>query len=304
MASREDHPAPPATPLSGAARVYGVLGHPITHSLSPAMHNAGFAALRLDAVYVPLPVQPKDLQTAVAGLSAVGVHGFNLTVPHKTAILPLLAEVHPEAHAIGAVNTVRREGTRLIGTNTDGKGFLLSLTHDLDLNPAGSFVLMIGAGGAARGIAFALLGAGTERLVIANRTPERADVLAADCRTRFPKARVDVMPLGSSDHPDAQLAGLGPDLLVNTTTVGMGDPGNLATPISLAPVGVRQAVIDIIYHPLETVLLGEAQTLGLRTANGIGMLLYQGAEAFRFWTDREPPVDVMREALLQGKSVV
>lgn len=274
----------------GASQVYGVLGHPVGQSLSPAMHNAAFADLGLNAVYVPFPVAPERLEGAVQGLAAAGVRGFNLTIPHKTAIVPLLSEILPEALSIGAVNTVRQDGGRLTGTNTDGAGFLLSLQYDLDFNPAGQEVLLLGAGGAARGIAFAVLGAGAKRLVIANRTAERAVALASDCRTRFPNSAVETAPLES-------LEGLAPHLLVNATTLGMGD-GKL--PAHPGPVGVRGAVIDIVYHPLETPLLAEARALGLARSNGIGMLLYQGALAFQFWTGREAPLEVMRAALLEG----
>lgn len=275
---------------SGAAQVYGLVGHPIAQSLSPAMHNAAFRALGLDAVYVPFPVAPGALEPALAGLAALGVHGFNVTVPHKTALLPLLGEVLPEARAMGAVNTVRLEKGRFVGTNTDGTAFLLSLKHDLDFSPAGRSVVLLGAGGGARAIAFSLLGADVARLVIANRTAERAEALAADCRTRFPQRSVEAIA------PD-QLAGIAPDLLVNATSVGM---GNGALAIDPVPLGVRAAVIDIVYYPPETPLLAAAKALGLRCTNGIGMLLYQGAAAFQFWTNREPPLDVMREALLAG----
>ncbi len=274
--------------LSGASLVYGVLGHPIAQSLSPAMLNAAFRALGLDAVYVPFPVAPADLPAAVTGLVAAGVRGFNVTVPHKSAILPLLHEILPEARAIGAVNTVAVERGRLRGTNTDAAGFLLALREDLGWAPAGRSVLLLGAGGAARAIAFALLGARVGRLGIANRTRARAEALVAECRTRFPATRSDVLAL-------EQVAGVAPDLLVNATTVGMGDG---RAPVPLADVGVREALLDIVYHPLETPLLAAARAQGLRCANGIGMLLYQGAAAFQFWTQREPPVAAMREALL------
>lgn len=286
---------PPAGPApdrpdwpNGATRLYGVMGHPVSQSLSPAMHNAAFRALGLNAAYVAFPVAPEHLSEAVLGLAAAGVEGFNLTVPHKTAILPLLHEVRPEARAIGAVNTVRHEGSRLVGTNTDGAGFLHALADDLAFEVRGRRVLVVGAGGAARGIAFALLEAGAGALVIANRTRGRAEALAADCRTRFPAASVEAAGLD-------EVAGAAPDLLVQTTSVGMGDG---QSPLELAPVGVREAVADIIYHPPETPLLTQARALGLRGANGIGMLLHQGALAFRFWTGQEPPVPVMREALL------
>lgn len=275
---------------NGESRVYGILGHPVAQSLSPAMHNAAFRACGLNAVYVPFPTPPDRLEQAVRGLAAAGVGGFNLTVPHKTAILPLLDEVRPEAQAIGAVNTVRVEDGRMVGTNTDGTGFLSALEADLGLTPHGRSVLMLGAGGAARAIAVALLSAGAGRLVIANRTRATADALAADCRTRFPHVATDAVGLEA-------LAGLQPDVLVQTTSVGMGDG---AAPVALAPIGVREAVAEIIYHPPETPLMAEARRLGLAVANGIGMLLYQGTEAFRFWTAHDPPVGVMREALLAG----
>lgn len=278
-----------ATP-SGAALVYGILGHPVAQSLSPAMHNAAFRALGLDAVYVPFPVAPAQLEAALAGLAAAGVRGLNVTVPHKQAIVSLLDDLTPEAREMGAVNTVRLDGGHAVGTNTDGAGFLLSLTHDLDFAPAGRSVLLLGAGGAARAIAYALLRADVGRLTIANRTGERAQALVADCRTRFPGVPVEAAALDA-------VAGTAPDLLVNATTVGMGDG---ETPVALDAVGVTGAVIDIVYHPAETPLLAAAKALGLARTNGIGMLLYQGAAAFRFWTDREPPVDVMREALLAG----
>jgi shikimate dehydrogenase len=278
--------------LNGETRLYGVLGHPVRATLSPAMHNAAFQALGINAVYVAFPVPPAQLVAAVRGLVAAGLCGFNLTVPHKTAILPLLDGIEGDAQVMGAVNTVRCAEGRLTGTNTDGDGFLLSLRHDLDFDPAGRDILLLGAGGAARGIAHSLLAAGAARLRIANRGLERARALVEECRARFPAARVEALTL-------EQAPGTRPDLLVNATTVGMGDG---RAPLDLARVGVRQAVLDIVYHPAETPLLAQAGALGLRRANGVGMLLQQGWLAFRFWTGREPPLDVMREALQRGLS--
>jgi shikimate dehydrogenase len=274
--------------IGGATLVYGLLGHPVRHSLSPAMHNAAFRALHLDAVYVAFPVAPEQLATAVAGLAAVGVPGFNLTVPHKRAILPLLSEVLPAARSIGAVNTVRVEGARLLGTNTDGSAFLRSLAEDLALDPAGADVLLLGAGGAARAIAFALLGAGVGRLRIANRTAARAEALAADCRAGIRGAPVETLAW-------ERTAGAAPDLLVNATSVGMGDG---RSPQPLEGLGVREAVVDVVYRPAETPLLAAARAQGLRCSNGIGMLLHQGAAALQFWIEREPPLEAMRAALL------
>lgn len=280
--------APPA--LDGATAVYGLLGHPVRQSLSPAMHNAAFGSLSINAAYLPFPTPPEKLEAVVSGLCAADVKGFNLTVPHKTAILPMLSEILPTARTIGAVNTVRNDGGRLSGTNTDGEGFLRSLAEDLSFDPAGKEALLLGAGGAARAIAFALLGAGVSRLVIANRTVARGESLAADCKERYPAPAIEA----ASIH---DLAANAPNLLVNATIVGMGD-GN--SPVDLEALRVREAVCDIVYHPLETPLLTQAGALGLACANGIGMLLYQGAAAFTFWTGREAPVKVMRAALLKA----
>ncbi len=277
-------------PIHGGTRVYGLLGQPVAHSLSPAMHNAAFRALGLDSVYVAFPVAPEQIETAISGLAAAGVAGFNLTVPHKSAILPLLTDITPEARAVGAVNTVRCEDGKLHGTNTDGTGFLLALEHDLGIHPSGKTVLLLGAGGAGRAIAFSLLASDVERLIIANRTVERAQVLAMEFGKSFPNSRIECVGLNS-------VAGLEPHLLVQATPVGMGDE---AIPVELERIGVSEAVVDIIYHPLETPLLKEAGRLGLPYANGIGMLLYQGVAAFRFWTGKEPPVTVMLEALMDS----
>ena len=276
--------------IHGGTMVYGLLGQPVAHSLSPAMHNAAFQALGLDSVYVAFPVAPEEIETAIVGLAAAGVGGFNLTVPHKSAILPLLTDITPEARAVGAVNTVRCEDGKLHGTNTDGTGFLLALENDLGIHPSGKTVLLLGAGGAGRAIAFSLLASDVKRLIIANRTMERAQALAVEFGRSFPNSHIECVDLKS-------MTGLQPDLLVQATSVGMGDGANL---IELEPIGVREAVVDIIYHPLETSLLNEAGRLGLYYANGIGMLLYQGVAAFRFWTGKEPSVAVMLEALMDS----
>ena len=276
--------------VDGKTRLYGILGHPVSSSLSPAMHNAAFAALGINAAYVPFPVAPEHFTRAVQGLAAAGVGGFNLTVPHKLAILPLLDEITPEAEAIGAVNTVRCEAGRLCGTNTDGQGLLLSLSRDLAWEPGGKSVLLLGAGGAARGIAMSLLDKGCRSLTIANRTRARAEELARDCRALIQGAELRAVGLTEAE-------GTAPDLLVNSTTVGMGDG---AAPVELERVEVREAVIDIVYSPAETPLLAQAKALGLPAANGIGMLLYQGWLAFNYWTGREAPIDVMRVALEEG----
>lgn len=278
--------------INGETRLYGILGDPVHSSLSPAMQNAAFAALEINAVYLPFPVHPEKLAQAVVGLAAGGVAGFNLTVPHKIAIQPLLDEITPEARAVGAVNTVRRDDSRLAGANTDGEGFLQALAEELDWAPQGKRVLLLGAGGAARGIAFSLLGAGLHTLIIANRTAARAEALAADCASHFPRCRVETLPMEGLAHS-------APHLLVNATSAGMGDG---ESPVELARLKIGEAVADIVYSPLETPLLAQAARLGLPACNGLGMLLHQGRLAFEYWTGRTAPLEVMRQALMAGLS--
>lgn len=276
----------------GQTRLYGLFGYPVHGSLSPAFQNAGFRALGINALYLGFPVRPDQFAIAVRGLVAAGLAGFNLTVPFKVEILPLLEAVTPEAQAIGAVNTVRcdadAQGVRLTGTNTDGLGFLRSLERDLHYDPRGKRVLLLGAGGAARGIAHALLSAGAGKLWIANRTAVRAAALVQALRPAYPRAQIEALALDGT-------AGLRPQLLVNSTTVGMGDQ---KSPVRLAAVQVEEAVADIVYHSAETPLLREARSLGLACTNGIGMLLYQGCAAFEFWLSRPAPESAMHEALL------
>jgi shikimate dehydrogenase len=276
--------------IDGGTRIYGIIGHPVRHSLSPVMQNAAFEALGLNARYVPFPVEPRRVGEALAGLAAAGVQGLNVTVPHKQAVMPFLKGLSGAARAIGAVNCLRlADDGGYEGTNTDGVGFMLSLQHDLDFSPVGKVVLMLGAGGAARAIGWHLLEAGVARLTIANRTFERAQELARALRAD-PGGEVDAIPFDAVE-------GKGPHLLINATSVGMGD-GH--APVRLRTVEVREAVMDIVYSPPSTPLLEQARELGLARANGMGMLLYQGVAAFKYFTGEEAPVPAMREALVKA----
>ncbi len=276
--------------IDGKTAIYGILGHPVTSSLSPAMQNAAFAALGINARYLPLPLHPDSFDAGIRGVRALGIAGFNLTLPHKTAILPQLDEISPQAAAIGAVNTVRNVDGGLSGTNTDGAGFIMSLEQDLGWRAEGRRVLMLGAGGAARGIGYSLLEQGAAELTIVNRSEANAADLANSLHDRFSGRRIASLPM---DHGEALRA----DLLVNTTTLGMGDG---ASPLDLTTVEIADAVADIVYSPAETPLLKQAKSLGLARTNGIGMLLYQGALAFHFWTGREAPFEIMRNSLMAG----
>ncbi len=279
--------------ITGTTKVLGIIGSPVAHSLSPQMQNTTFAALGVDYIYVPFHVLPEDLATAVAGLRTLSVVGFNVTIPHKTAIVSLLDDLSPEADLIGAVNTVKCEERRLVGFNTDGSGFLRSLSEDLACEPQGISVLLIGAGGAARSALVALAGAGAAAITVVNRTMEKGAVLVNRFQPFFPATFIKSTGLNAFEQP-AFMGGF--DLLVNTTSVGM----NMTSfpkfnPSSMKPSAV---VYDMVYAPLETPLMLAARQQGLRTANGLGMLAAQGDEAFFIWTGRKPEQGVMRKFLL------
>lgn len=279
-------------PIDGRTRLAFLLGYPVAHSLSPPMHQAAFAAAGLNAAYLPWEVAPAHLAAAVAGLRSLeNLLGANLTVPHKEAVLPLADALTAEAEAMGAANTLWREGGRLVADNTDGAGFLAALAEAWpDRDPAAPAIL-VGAGGAARAVAVSLVRAGARRLTLVNRTPERARELAAFLGHRFPACGIEVVPLSAwrlADPPQASL-------LVNTSAGGLhpGDPplfdyGSLRPPLS---------VCDLIYNPLETPLLEAARERGCPTLNGLGMLLHQGALAYQRWTALPAPREAMRAAL-------
>ncbi|ETW92319.1 MAG: hypothetical protein ETSY1_44180 [Candidatus Entotheonella factor] len=272
--------------ISGSTRLYGIFGHPITHSLSPLMQTFALQHHHLDGLYVPFPVQPDHLPKALAGAIALGICGLNITIPHKEAILPLLDEVSTEAEFIGAVNTVDIRDGRTIGYNTDGTGFLMPL-QELPMSFADTSACILGAGGAARAVTMALLRAGCPDLTLCNRTPERADRLCSDLRERFPQARVNWVPF---EH--AATAARDHLLIVNTTAVGLhpGDP-QLLPETAFRP---EHVVYDIVYRPLHTELLQMAKQRGATIVPGIEMLIGQGAEAFRIWTDHTFPTSDVR----------
>lgn len=285
--------------------VLGVVGHPLDHSLSVPMHMSAIFALGIDYVYMSFDILPDNIPHAVSQFKKEGIKGFNVTIPYKEIIMPYLDGVDEYARRIGAVNTVNNEHGRLKGYNTDGIGYVKSLIEQTRFDPAGKHVLMIGAGGAAKAVAFSLLEAGIERLIITNRNIEleMAERLAYNIRPYFPEVIVQVL---SIEHiPELHFKEL--DLVVNTTPVGMKhtshqeikELSDLLHPNSLL-LSQDTVVSDIVYNPIETPLLKMAKLAGLKTHNGTGMLVYQGAESFRIWTGIEPPVDVMRQAVLKA----
>jgi shikimate dehydrogenase len=291
-------------PIDGHTQLVGLIGWPVEHSMSPAMHNAAFEALGLNWRYAPLPVVPRHVEAAVRGLSALGLRGANVTVPHKRAVIPALDLIAPDAQALGAVNTivVEREtdsGARLRGHNTDAAGFIGALRGG-GCEPEGTRAVVVGAGGAARAVVFGLMETGAEEILVLNRTLERAQALVADlgesppsgARHRSPSA-LRALALTS----DALIASAGAaHLLVNTTPVGMWPHTERSIWPDSAPIPSRLTVFDLVYNPLETRLLRQAHRSGARGVQGLGMLVRQGALSFKMWTGVEPPVQVMRAA--------
>jgi shikimate dehydrogenase len=278
--------------LTGKSTVAGIIGWPVSHSLSPVMHNAAFAELGLDWVYVPFPVAPARLAEAVAGVAALGLAGFNVTIPHKVAILPLLDRISPEARLIGAVNTVAISDGLLTGYNTDGIGLIAALAAKLGFSPEGRSVLVIGAGGAARSAVAALAGAGASAVALVNRSVAKGEELVEAIAGSLSGCRLSAYPLERVAEPSF-LAGF--DLVVNTTSLGM--KGEAVPGLEVSRLQRGCAVYDMVYAPPVTPLLAEAVRLRIPAANGLGMLVAQGEAAFRIWTGVEPPSGCMERAL-------
>ena len=277
--------------LSGTTKVLGIIGHPVGHSLSPLMQNVALRACGLDYVYVPFDVPSEDLSDAIHGLKSLGVAGFNVTIPHKTAIMQYLDDLDDSAVAAGAVNTVKNNSGRLIGYNTDGDGLVRSLAEDLGFTPRNKTIVIIGAGGAARGAISALCRAGVRRIVIANRTQNKATELAAIMSDRYSNTEFTIATGFENLQDSLQHI----DLLVNTTSLGMNR--ELIPFLRLTALSQTIRVYDMIYSPSVTPLLCEASAVGLMSANGLGMLAAQGELAFTLWTGMIPPSGLMRSTL-------
>lgn len=296
---------PTAKPINAATRYCAVYGFPIRHSASPAMQNAGMAALGLNWRYLAFGVRPEDLAEALKGAQRMGFVGVNLTVPHKILAVGMMDALDESARSWGAVNTVRFEGragdgqwrplreceevpreTRMQGFNTDAEAITRSLREDLGVEPAGARVLLLGAGGAGRTAALKLAAEGAAELYLVNRTQSKAEEVAEEIHRRFPAVKAHV------GYPRERV-----NLLLNATSLGL-QPGD-ALPLEEGRFPLRQAeaVYDMIYRPSRTGLLEAAQAAGCRTANGLGMLLYQGAKALELWSGQTAPVAVMKQAL-------
>ncbi|MCG3115232.1 MAG: shikimate dehydrogenase [Candidatus Manganitrophus sp. SA1] len=279
-------------PITGQTKIFGIFGHPVAHTLSPLMHNAAFDALGLPYRYLPFEVRPDRLEGAVKGILPLGILGVNVTIPHKETILPFLDEIDEEAGKVGAVNTIEVAADRLIGRNTDGHGFLESL-RERNVDLSGKRVILLGAGGAAKGIAVALAQQPIAEMVIAARTALRGKALADRVTAVAPRLKTSI--IGVDFGPGFPADSDRPTLLVNTTPLGMkqGDP----SPFPPRLLDPRWSVADLIYRPEETPLLAAAKEGGATVIPGLGMLLHQGALAFEIWTKQKAPLSKMRQAL-------
>lgn len=270
-------------------KIYGVMGDPIAHSMSPDIHNDAFEKENIEAVYHHFHVTKDGLNDAVKGMKALGIEGFNITIPHKTSIIPFLDEVDELALAIGAVNTVVNKNGRFIGYNTDGKGFFKSLCDEISGDIKAKKTLVIGAGGAARAIYFTLVKEGVKQVDIANRTKERAAQLVSDC----PYDKVSkALSIIEAEESLSQY-----DLIIQTTSSGM-SPELDHSPLKVDQLKTGAIVSDIIYNPLQTKLLREAGEKGAETQNGLGMFINQAALAFEIWTGIMPDTARMTDIVL------
>jgi shikimate dehydrogenase len=276
--------------------LYGVIGDPVRHSRSPVMMNRAFRETGTNGIYAAFHISPDRLGVFIDGVRAMGIRGVNVTIPHKVEVMRYLDEIDAGARAVGAVNTIVNEGGRLTGYNTDGIGYVRSLKEEAEPLLAGKRIVVLGAGGAARGIVHALAQEGPQRITIANRTEGRARELASNLG-----GIADIDAVGADK---LQAAVQEADIVVNTTSAGM-YPHIDEIPLGLDAAWLRPGAVasEIIYNPPTTRFLREAEARGCRTHGGLGMFIYQGAYAFEYWTGSPAPVAVMKETVLHALAV-
>ncbi len=281
--------------IRGTTRILGILGRPLAHSYSPALHNAAIQSLGLDLAYLPLPVEKKeDLAPLLTGLKSVGFLGVNVTMPYKADVIPLLDEVSELSRVLGAVNTIVHKAGRLLGDTTDPEGFLKGFAeagHSFD----GKSVLVLGSGASARTIAFTLfLKTRASRVALAARDPAKAGALASEVASKA-GASLELLEIGALDGAGNEGAAAF-DAIVNTTPLGM-HPQEGLSPLPATALRAGQVVYDIIYNPRETRLMREARERGASTVGGLGMLVHQGIASFRQWTGRTPDPAACHEGI-------
>ncbi len=285
-------------PANYKAELVGVLGYPVAENPTGVMQEAAFREVGLNWRYLNIEVPPDGLADAMTGVRAFGMQGVNLTIPHKVAVLQYLDEVSSDAQVIGAVNTVRREGDRLIGENTDGKGFLRGVRVDAGMDPSGKRVVMIGAGGAARAIATELLLAGVSDLLVVNRSVERGEGMVQHLKDHIERAPIRFEPWqGTYRVPDDV------DLFINATSIGLYPDVEAMPDVDLSAARRDMLVADVVFNPPITRLLDDATRRGMPVLDGLSMLVYQGMIGFTMWTGQEAPEAVMKKALAEALGV-
>lgn len=282
--------------ITGKTSVFGIIGDPVEHTLSPGMHNAAFKKLGLDNIYVPFHVKAEELESAIDGAYSLGIKGLNVTIPHKTDVINYLDYLDIAAGLIGAVNTVEFGENGAVGHNTDGIGAVRAIEEVSPIKD--KKIMILGAGGAARAISFQLLLSGAKKIVISNRTIEKASELKKDLVEKL-EPDVKVTDLGVELENELNDS----DVLINTTPVGM-YPNISQKPLVTSNMMHEDLIVnDIVYNPLKTGLLVEAEKAGAKTITGVKMLMYQGVESFKIWTGIEPPIETFQKALMKEMNI-
>lgn len=275
--------------VTSKTKIYGLLGYPVKHSLSPLIHNAAFKTKGIDACYLCFETKPEDIKQAIDGIRALNIQGVNLTIPHKEIAVPYLDEIDKDAEIIGAINTIVRRKNRLIGYNTDAEGFIKALKKDLKLDLKRKSVFLFGAGGAGKAVAISLAKYGAKQIFVVEKNKKKAKSLLESIKRNFPHTQIELT------HSHNQEAIKKAHLLVNATPIGMNPNDNLiVNPVYFSS---RLNIFDIVYNTAETKLLRVARKKGLKAINGLGMLIYQAALSFELWTGEQAPFDVMKKAL-------
>ncbi len=277
--------------ITGKTRITGVIGHPIEHSMSPPMHNNAYKQLNMDYVYVAFHVQPEDIEKLITSAKTLGICGLNVTIPHKTTIIPYLDEIDETAKKIGAVNTIQFKDNKAKGYNTDGIGAIKSIQEYTTLQDKN--ILILGAGGASKAISFSLINENINSLTIANRTKENAEQLIENIKKQTNFTKIQYHTINDVDEIIEDM-----DIIINTTPIGMYPHHEVKPPIKTDNINKNHIVMDIIYNPLETQLLKQSKENGAQTINGTSMLINQGLVSFEIFTGEKATYKSFEEALL------
>lgn len=277
--------------ITGKTKLTGVIGHPIKHSFSPPMHNTAYKKMNMDYVYVPFHILPENIDNLITSAKTMNIQGLNVTIPYKTTIIPQLDEIDEIAQKIGAVNTIQFKNGKAKGYNTDGIGAIKSLKKYTDLEDKN--ILILGAGGASKAITFTLTYENPQNITIANRTQQNADTLIENIKKQTPYTNISYIPIQNTDEIIDDI-----DIIINTTPIGM-TPNIDECPINTDKINQKHTVMDIIYNPLETKLLKKAKQQKAQTIPGTHMLVNQGIEAFKIFTNQTPKYEYFEKPLLK-----